>query len=102
MVKRRGRHLNWYPPLLTTTPHQREDVLAICPTRWVFSGTGLELVTRQTTVRYVYLSATTAKGRIGEAERKAVERRTMCGRASSYRIISSGSGKRKVPLGVKG
>ncbi|GFU71082.1 epidermal growth factor-like protein 8 [Trichonephila clavipes] len=40
------------PPLLTTTPHQREDVSALdrfnvhrCPTRWVFSGTGLELVT---------------------------------------------------------
>ncbi|GFX03971.1 uncharacterized protein TNCV_4678751 [Trichonephila clavipes] len=37
------------PPLLTTTPHQREDVLALdrfnvhrCPTRRVFSGTGLE------------------------------------------------------------
>ncbi|GFT77842.1 uncharacterized protein TNCV_2968851 [Trichonephila clavipes] len=41
------------PPLLTTTPHQREDVSALdrfkvhrCPTRWVFSGTGLELMTR--------------------------------------------------------
>ncbi|GFX51550.1 uncharacterized protein TNCV_5012541 [Trichonephila clavipes] len=39
------------PPLLTTTAHQREDVSALdrfnvhrCPTRWVFSGTGLELV----------------------------------------------------------
>ncbi|GFT15956.1 uncharacterized protein TNCV_3315211 [Trichonephila clavipes] len=36
------------PPLLTTTPHQREDVSALdrfnvhrCPTRRVFSGTGL-------------------------------------------------------------
>ncbi|GFV19835.1 uncharacterized protein TNCV_480611 [Trichonephila clavipes] len=45
------------PPLLTTTPHQREDVSALdrfnvhrCPTRRVFSGTGLELVTRQATV----------------------------------------------------
>ncbi|GFW44644.1 uncharacterized protein TNCV_4481891 [Trichonephila clavipes] len=52
-------------PLLTTTPHQREDVSAIdrfnvhrCPTRRVFSGTGLELVTRQATVRYLYHSAT--------------------------------------------
>ncbi|GFU14272.1 uncharacterized protein TNCV_3579391 [Trichonephila clavipes] len=42
------------PPLLTITPHQREDVSALdrfnvhrCPTRWVFSGTGLELVTRR-------------------------------------------------------
>ncbi|GFV95914.1 transposable element Tcb2 transposase [Trichonephila clavipes] len=44
------------PPLLTTTPHQREDVSALdrfnvhrCPTRRVFSGTGLELVTKQAT-----------------------------------------------------
>ncbi|GFY11689.1 uncharacterized protein TNCV_2539711 [Trichonephila clavipes] len=36
------------PPSLTTTPHQREDVSALdrfnvhrCPTRWVFSGTGV-------------------------------------------------------------
>ncbi|GFU18772.1 uncharacterized protein TNCV_1085211 [Trichonephila clavipes] len=47
------------PPLLTTTPHQREDVSALdrfnvhrCPTRRVFSGTGLELVTRHATIRY--------------------------------------------------
>ncbi|GFX91150.1 uncharacterized protein TNCV_1245651 [Trichonephila clavipes] len=40
------------PSLLTTTPHQREDVSALdrfnvhrYPTRWVFSGTGLELMT---------------------------------------------------------
>ncbi|GFS94508.1 uncharacterized protein TNCV_2015181 [Trichonephila clavipes] len=44
------------PLLLTTTPHQREDVSALdifnvhrCPTRRVFKGTGLELVTRQAT-----------------------------------------------------
>ncbi|GFU51798.1 uncharacterized protein TNCV_855731 [Trichonephila clavipes] len=55
------------PPLLTTTPHQREDVSALdrfnvhrCPTRWVFSGTGLELVTRQATIRYLYPSAAAA------------------------------------------
>ncbi|GFV47383.1 uncharacterized protein TNCV_4830391 [Trichonephila clavipes] len=67
MVKRRGRHLSWDPPLLTTTPHQREDVSALdrfnehrCPTRRVFGGTGLELVTRQATVRYLYHSATAA------------------------------------------
>ncbi|GFS47932.1 uncharacterized protein TNCV_3599001 [Trichonephila clavipes] len=55
------------PPLLTTTPHQREDVSALdrfnvhrCPTRWVFSGTGLELVTRQATIQYLYYSATAA------------------------------------------
>ncbi|GFT71553.1 uncharacterized protein TNCV_18441 [Trichonephila clavipes] len=42
------------PLLLTATPHPREDVSALdifnvdrCPTRPVFSGTGLELVTRQ-------------------------------------------------------
>ncbi|GFY28687.1 transposon Tf2-9 polyprotein [Trichonephila clavipes] len=45
------------PPLLTTTPHQREDVSALdrfnvhrCPTRRVFSGTGIKLVTRQATI----------------------------------------------------
>ncbi|GFW19840.1 uncharacterized protein TNCV_3561431 [Trichonephila clavipes] len=50
-----------------TTPHQREDVSALdrfnvhrCPTRRVFSGTGLELVTKQATVRYLYHSATAA------------------------------------------
>ncbi|GFX05564.1 acetoacetyl-CoA synthetase [Trichonephila clavipes] len=55
------------PPLLTTAPHQREDVSALdrfnvhhCPTRRIFSGTGFELVTKQTTVRYLYLSATAA------------------------------------------
>ncbi|GFU09438.1 uncharacterized protein TNCV_5015621 [Trichonephila clavipes] len=41
-------------PLLTTTPHQREDISALdrfnvhrCPTRRVFCGTGLELETCQ-------------------------------------------------------
>ncbi|GFW19438.1 sodium- and chloride-dependent glycine transporter 1 [Trichonephila clavipes] len=53
------------PPLRTTTPHQREDVSALvrfnvhrCPTRRVFSGTGLEPVTKQATIRYLYHSAT--------------------------------------------
>ncbi|GFV59644.1 uncharacterized protein TNCV_1907161 [Trichonephila clavipes] len=57
------------PPLLTTTPHQREDVSALdrfnvhsCRTRQVFSGTGLELVTRQATIRYLYHSETVARG----------------------------------------
>ncbi|GFV42318.1 DUF4817 domain-containing protein [Trichonephila clavipes] len=52
-------------PNYHTTP--REDVSALdrfnvhrCPTRRVFSGTGLELVTRQTTVRYLFHSATAA------------------------------------------
>ncbi|GFT92623.1 uncharacterized protein TNCV_1481091 [Trichonephila clavipes] len=55
------------PPLLTTTPHQREEVSALdrfnvhrCLTRRVFSGTGLEPVTKQATVRYLYHSATAA------------------------------------------
>ncbi|GFY26071.1 uncharacterized protein TNCV_353891 [Trichonephila clavipes] len=55
------------PPLVTTTPHKREDVSALdrfnvhrCPTRRVFSGTGLEFVTRQATFRYLYHSATAA------------------------------------------
>ncbi|GFU85688.1 uncharacterized protein TNCV_5126971 [Trichonephila clavipes] len=55
------------PPLLTTTPHQREDVSTLdrfnvhrCPTRLDFSGTGLEPVTKQATVRYLYHSATAA------------------------------------------
>ncbi|GFU26024.1 uncharacterized protein TNCV_5105091 [Trichonephila clavipes] len=55
------------PPLLTTTPHQWEDVSALdrfsvhrCPTRWVFSGTGLELVTKPATIRYLYPWATAA------------------------------------------
>ncbi|GFS95266.1 uncharacterized protein TNCV_2630931 [Trichonephila clavipes] len=62
------------PPLLTTTPHQREDVSALgrfnvhrCPTRRVFSDAGLELVTRQATVRYLYhwvSAATERKGNI--------------------------------------
>ncbi|GFX81077.1 uncharacterized protein TNCV_1910701 [Trichonephila clavipes] len=53
------------PPLLTTTPHQREDVSALdrfnvhrCRTRRVFSGTGFEPVTKQATVRYLYHSST--------------------------------------------
>ncbi|GFW36639.1 uncharacterized protein TNCV_1956391 [Trichonephila clavipes] len=55
------------PPLLTPTPHQREDVSALdrfnvhrCRTRRVFNGTGLEIVKRQATVRYLYHSATAA------------------------------------------
>ncbi|GFW85124.1 uncharacterized protein TNCV_3248641 [Trichonephila clavipes] len=55
------------PLLLTTTPHQWEDISALdrfnvhrCSTRWVFSGTGLKLVTRHATIRYLYHSATAA------------------------------------------
>ncbi|GFW82761.1 uncharacterized protein TNCV_3493311 [Trichonephila clavipes] len=67
MVKWRGRHLSWHPPLLTTTPHQREDISALdrfsvhrCPTQQVFSGTGLELMTKPATIRCLYHSATAA------------------------------------------
>ncbi|GFW21897.1 hypothetical protein TNCV_1236221 [Trichonephila clavipes] len=52
-------------PNYHTTP--REDVSALdrfrlhrCPTRQVFSGSGLELVTRQARIRYLYHSATAA------------------------------------------
>ncbi|GFW84725.1 uncharacterized protein TNCV_1814551 [Trichonephila clavipes] len=69
MVKGRGRHLSWHPPLLTTTPHQREDVSALdrfnvhrCPTWRVFSGTGLDLMTKQAMIRYLYHSATATTG----------------------------------------
>ncbi|GFW43901.1 uncharacterized protein TNCV_4786121 [Trichonephila clavipes] len=55
------------PPLLTTTPHHREDVSAVdrfsvyrCPTRQVFSSTGLELMTKPATIPYLYHSATAA------------------------------------------
>ncbi|GFV38829.1 uncharacterized protein TNCV_1004711 [Trichonephila clavipes] len=49
------------PPLLTTTPHQRDRFNVHCsPTRRVFGGTGLELVTRSATIRCLDHSATTA------------------------------------------
>ncbi|GFS94405.1 uncharacterized protein TNCV_2014391 [Trichonephila clavipes] len=64
------------PPLLTTTPHQREDVSALdrfnvhqCPTRRVLSGTGLEPVTKQATVLYLYHSATAATSRAQTSSR---------------------------------
>ncbi|PRD31732.1 UNVERIFIED_CONTAM: hypothetical protein NCL1_22726 [Trichonephila clavipes] len=53
------------PPLLTTTPHQREDVSSLdrfsvhrCPTQRVFSGTWLELGTKPAPIRYLDHSAT--------------------------------------------
>ncbi|GFX11293.1 uncharacterized protein TNCV_2803571 [Trichonephila clavipes] len=59
------------PPLLTTTPHQREDVSALdrvnvhrCPARRDFSGTGLEPVTRPATIRYLDHSAIAARNRL--------------------------------------
>ncbi|GFW12879.1 uncharacterized protein TNCV_3328121 [Trichonephila clavipes] len=53
------------PPLLTATPLGHVSALNRfnmhrCPTRRVFCGTGLEHVTRQATVRYLYHSATAA------------------------------------------
>ncbi|GFU18089.1 uncharacterized protein TNCV_1446451 [Trichonephila clavipes] len=61
------------PPLLTTTPHQQEDVSALdrfsvhrCPTRLILSGTGLEHGTRQATVRYPYHSAIAATAKSGK------------------------------------
>ncbi|GFW90366.1 transposable element Tcb2 transposase [Trichonephila clavipes] len=64
-------------PLLTTAPHQWEDVSALdrfnvhrCPTQRVFSGTGLELVTKQATVRYLYHSSTAATGISGRCHRR--------------------------------
>ncbi|GFY12310.1 uncharacterized protein TNCV_284131 [Trichonephila clavipes] len=66
------------PPLLTTPPHQREDVSALdrfnvlhCPSRWVFNSTGLELVTRQATIRYLYHSATAVTSLDGKLTRNA-------------------------------
>ncbi|GFT34302.1 uncharacterized protein TNCV_2157621 [Trichonephila clavipes] len=63
------------PFLLTTTPQQRKDVSPLdrfsvhrCPTRRVFSGTGLELVTRLATIRYLYHSATAATSFGGSEE----------------------------------
>ncbi|GFS90903.1 uncharacterized protein TNCV_3027541 [Trichonephila clavipes] len=69
------------PPLLTTTPHQREDVSALdrfnvhrCPTQRVFSGTGLEPVTKQATVRYLYHSATAAtRFKLGETPEETID-----------------------------
>ncbi|GFX34911.1 uncharacterized protein TNCV_2328511 [Trichonephila clavipes] len=53
------------PPLLNTTPmggrfSSRHGYQL--STRWVLSGTGLELVTWQATIRYLYHSATAATG----------------------------------------
>ncbi|GFT77385.1 uncharacterized protein TNCV_1470441 [Trichonephila clavipes] len=69
-------------PLLTTAPHHWVDVSALdrfnvhrCPTQRVFSGTGLELVTKQATVRYLYHSATAATGISGRCRRRIGEYR---------------------------
>ncbi|GFS89015.1 integrase catalytic domain-containing protein [Trichonephila clavipes] len=70
------------PPLLTITPHQREDVSDLdrfnvhrCPTRRVFSGTGIELVTRQATIRYLYHSATAVPNQLGPDTVRITENR---------------------------
>ncbi|GFV66078.1 uncharacterized protein TNCV_2891481 [Trichonephila clavipes] len=54
-----GTELNLTIPLMVLKALDRFNVHR-CPTRWVFSGTGLEPVTKQATVRYLYHSATTA------------------------------------------
>ncbi|GFV98316.1 retrovirus-related Pol polyprotein from transposon 17.6 [Trichonephila clavipes] len=79
------------PPLLTTTPHQREDVSALdrfnvhrCPTRRVFSGTGFEPVTKQATVRYLYHSATAA--RIAETQQTDQELHTLIASGTSLEL----------------
>ncbi|GFU70347.1 uncharacterized protein TNCV_2106861 [Trichonephila clavipes] len=65
-------------PLLTTTPHQREDVSALerfnlhrCSTWWFFSGTGLELVIRQAMIRYLYHLVSAATSHIVGANTKS-------------------------------
>ncbi|GFS71702.1 hypothetical protein TNCV_2995031 [Trichonephila clavipes] len=67
MVKRRGRHLIWHhlPPNYLTTPtggrlSSRKLIVHRSHTRRDFSGTGLELVTRPATIRYLNHSATAA------------------------------------------
>ncbi|GFT06194.1 uncharacterized protein TNCV_1595911 [Trichonephila clavipes] len=72
------------PPLLTTTPHQREDISALdrfsvhrCPTRRVFSGTGLELVTKPATIRCLYHSATAAYAVVRMPIKKPLYKRLM-------------------------
>ncbi|GFX93946.1 uncharacterized protein TNCV_3413091 [Trichonephila clavipes] len=64
------------PPLLTSIPHQWDDISALdrfsvhrCPTRRVFNGTGLELVTKPATIRYLYHSATMAS-KVAKAQSK--------------------------------
>ncbi|GFT13321.1 uncharacterized protein TNCV_1550851 [Trichonephila clavipes] len=56
------------PPLPTTTPHQQKDVRALnrfnvhcSSTQRVFRGTGLKLVTKPVTIRYLDHSATVAR-----------------------------------------
>ncbi|GFX82076.1 uncharacterized protein TNCV_398061 [Trichonephila clavipes] len=69
------------PPLLATTPHQREEVSALerfnvhrSPTQRVFSGTGLELVRRPATSRYLDHSATAATLPCGGADASLIRR----------------------------
>ncbi|GFV23430.1 uncharacterized protein TNCV_4781421 [Trichonephila clavipes] len=71
-------------PLLTTTPHQREDISALdrfsvhrCPTRRVFSGTGLELVTKPATIRCLYHSATAANRKTTRREDRRIVRQAL-------------------------
>ncbi|GFV79793.1 retrovirus-related Pol polyprotein from transposon opus [Trichonephila clavipes] len=54
-----------------------------CPTRRVFSGTGLELVTRQATVRYLYHSATVVTT-FGEGYRQESNNRSGYDKRNSF------------------
>ncbi|GFT94557.1 uncharacterized protein TNCV_1490701 [Trichonephila clavipes] len=81
------------PPLLRTTPLQREDVSALdrfsvhrCPTRRVFSGTGLELVIKPATIRYLYHSATTAPYLFKSQPLRFINRHGKC---QSYKELHS-------------
>ncbi|GFV39649.1 uncharacterized protein TNCV_4183541 [Trichonephila clavipes] len=91
------------PPLLTTTPHQRGDVSALdifnvhrCPTRRVFSGTGIELLTRQATARYLYHSATAATPHIPDQSSSPIvmkhiaERKTLLSSVPHHRLSNIG------------
>ncbi|GFU86979.1 hypothetical protein TNCV_485901 [Trichonephila clavipes] len=67
MVKSRGRHLSWHhlSPNYFSTPTGGVGALDKfnihrSHTRRVFSGTGLELLTRPATIRYLIHSATVA------------------------------------------
>ncbi|GFV61664.1 uncharacterized protein TNCV_188221 [Trichonephila clavipes] len=92
------------PPLLTTTPHQREDVSALdrfnvhrCPTRRVFSGTGIELVTRRATIRYLYLGWHGRRHHEGKWLRQHPFRTTRRLLVMNLVILNHGQGTRMAP-----
>ncbi|GFU72860.1 uncharacterized protein TNCV_4885321 [Trichonephila clavipes] len=79
-ILNRGQ-VTWTTPELapfSKQPHQREDVSALdrfsvhrCPTRRVFNGTGLELVTKTATIRCLYHSANAATYRSSKDQPKS-------------------------------